>query len=54
MDDTYLLYRDRHDSGTFGELTCLTMPETRRWFHAVWNPNKFHSKVIDDLMSSLE
>lgn len=53
MDDTYLLYRDRHDSGAFGELTCLSMPETRRWFHAVWNPNKFHSKVIDDLMSSL-
>jgi hypothetical protein len=53
MDDTYLLYRDRDEAGTFGTLTCLTMPETRHWFHFVWNPKKFHNKVIMDLMSSL-
>jgi hypothetical protein len=53
MDDTHLLYRDRFDSGTCSEWSCLTTSESRRWFHAVWNPRKFHSKVIDDLMSSL-
>jgi hypothetical protein len=53
MDDTCLLYRDRRADGTVGGLTCLNIPESRRWFHAVWNPHKFHSKVIDDLMSSL-
>jgi hypothetical protein len=53
MDDSHLLYRDRLEPGTYGEWSCLTAPESRRWFHAVWNPNKFHTKVIDDLMSSL-
>lgn len=53
MDDTHLLYRDRLDSGTCSEWSCLATPESRRWFHALWNPRKFHSKVIVDLMSSL-
>ena len=53
MDDTHLLYRDRLASGTCTEWACLTRPESRRWFHAAWNPKKFHSKVVDDLMSSL-
>jgi hypothetical protein len=53
MDDTHLLYRDRLCCGTFGEWACISTSESRRWFHAVWNPRKFHSKVIDDLMSSL-
>jgi len=53
MDDTHLLYRDRLDSGTFSEWLCLTTPHSRRWFHAVWNPKKFHNKVVDDLMSNL-
>src|SRR5690606_26580899 len=53
MDDTRLLYRDRLDSGTCSDWSCLTSSASRRWFHAVWHPTKFHSKVIDDLMSSL-
>ena len=51
--DTHLMYRDRDSFGTIGELVPVTSPESRRWFHAVWNPNKFHTKVVDDLMAAM-
>jgi len=53
MDDTHLLYRDKLGNAGLGKLTYVPTIEDRRWYHAVWNPQKIQNKVFSDLTSSL-
>jgi len=53
VDDIHLLYRDRLSYAEIGELTYVPTIEDRRWYHFIWNPKKYHSKIFCDLTSSL-
>jgi hypothetical protein len=53
VDDIHLLYRDRLADGTIAKPTYVPTIEHRRWYHGIWNPNKFHNKVFYDLTSAL-
>jgi hypothetical protein len=53
MDDMHLLYRDRHINQMIGTARCVRTIDDRRWYHLVWNPKKFHNKVLSDQCRSL-
>jgi hypothetical protein len=53
MHDMHLLYRDRLIDGSLGESSYVPLIEARRWYHAVFNPQKFRNKVFSDLADSL-
>lgn len=53
MHDMHLLYRDRLDDDEVGEIAFVPTIEVRRWYHAIWNPEKFRNKVIADVSVSL-
>jgi len=53
MSDMHLLYRDKFSDNRPSGLTVVPTIEERRWYHATWNPAKFHNKIFSDLTSSL-
>jgi hypothetical protein len=53
VHDLHLLYRDKLSDGGCGTTLYVPTIEGRRWYHAIWNPKKFHSKVVDDLAAAL-
>ena len=53
VHDLHLLYRDRTAAGTEYTVSYIPTIAARRWFHALWNPYKYHNKIVSDCSSSL-
>jgi hypothetical protein len=54
VHDVHLLYRDVTVHGRPGELGFVQAIEPRRWYHAVWHPRKYRSKVVSDVSMTLQ
>ncbi|MGH9877055.1 MAG: hypothetical protein ACRD5H_05405 [Nitrososphaerales archaeon] len=53
VHDLHLLYRDRAADGTEYTVSYIPTIPGRRWFHAIWNPYKYHNKIVSDCSDSL-
>lgn len=53
VHDVHLLYRDKFETDELGSVECVPTIESRRWYHGIWNPEKFRNKVIADITVSL-
>jgi hypothetical protein len=51
--DMHLLYRDRTADGAEGTISYIPTIPGRRWFHAIWNPDKYENKIVSDCSDSL-
>jgi hypothetical protein len=53
VHDTHLLFRDVGQDGEVGNLGYVPMIGVRRWYHVLWHPDKFRSKVVSDIASMI-
>ena len=53
VHDLHLLYRDRAADGTERTVSYVPTIPVRRWFHVIWNPGKYHNKIVSDCSDSL-
>jgi hypothetical protein len=54
VHDVHLLYRDVDDHEVIGPLAYVPMIGRRRWFHALWHPDKVRSKVVSDITATIQ
>jgi hypothetical protein len=50
--DYHLIYRDRSADGKLGVWTEIPLIARRRWFTALWNPQKRGKKIVSDVLNS--
>lgn len=51
--DHYLVYQVVDQDGTVGAWEQIETFRGRRWFHAIWNPERRRSKAIADCISAI-
>lgn len=51
--DYYVMYRDQRGADDPGPWQAAYRPETRKWSHGIWNPNKVQAKAVFDLVQQL-
>lgn len=53
VTDYYVMFRDQSGTADPGPWQVAHGPETRKWSHGVWNPNKVQAKAVFDLVQQL-
>lgn len=51
--DAFLLVRELNRDGSLGALRVVCGPTQRRWFDALWNPDKRPQRVLQDAAQSV-
>ena len=51
--DYYVMYRDQQGSEAAGPWQLAFEPETRKWSHGLWNPDKTQAKAVFDQVQQL-
>jgi hypothetical protein len=54
VHDLHLLYRDLNHDGRISGLNYVEAIAPRRWYHALWHPDKYRSKVVADVTMVLQ
>jgi len=54
VHDTHLLFRDIDRNGEPMQLGYVPMIGPRRWYHFLWHPDKFRSKVVADIAAAIQ
>jgi hypothetical protein len=54
VHDIHLLFRDVAPDGSTGGLAYVPMIGPRRWYHVLWHPDKYRSKVVSDISASIQ
>jgi hypothetical protein len=54
ITDTHLLFRDKFDDNTISDWVEISVFESRKNYHFMWNPLKRYNKLIVDALSQVK